>query len=162
MKYFKLIIITLLIVSLQGCVFNNPRYINLNSKPNDYYYSNLVYKNLKENKNFTLKVFDCAFYKYYTVDEEDLDILLSFFESLNIDNYLTELDIQNNPKYELIIEFDNEKFLFNVYDNNSVTLYPWDGNYHEDMISMEGVSPYNNLYSFCTYVINKAHERENN
>ena len=88
MKYFKFIIITVLILSLQGCAFDDPRYLNIKSKPNDYYYSSLIYKNLKNDEPFTLKVFDTDFYKYYTVDEEDKDILLNFFESLNNNNYL--------------------------------------------------------------------------
>ena len=162
MKYFKFIIITLLILSLQGCVFDDPRYLNIKSKPNDYYYSSLIYKNLKNDEPFTLKVFDTDFYKYYTVDEEDKDILLSFFESLNNDNYLAELETSETAKYELCIEFSKEKYVINIYDNSSVTLYPWDGNFSEDKITMEGVSTYNNLYSFCSYVINKSHQRENN
>ena len=161
MKYFKFIITTLLILSLQGCVFDNPRYLNLKSKPNDYYYSSLIYKNLKNNKDFTLKVIDRAFYKYYPVDETDKDILLNFFESLNNKNYLSELETTDSAKYELCIEFSNEKYIINVYDSSSVTLYPWDGNFSEDKISMEGVSTYNNLYSFCSYIINKSHSRDN-
>lgn len=162
MKYFKFIIITLLIFSLQGCVFDNPRYINFKSKPNDYYYSNIIYKNLKNDEPFSLTVFDADFYKYYTVDEEDKDIILSFFESLNNDNYLNELDMKTSPKYELSIEFSNEKYIINIYDETSITLYPWDGTLPEDKISMKGVSKYNNLYSFCSYVINKSHQRNNN
>ena len=162
MKYFKFIIITILILSLQGRMFDNPRYLNFKSKPNDYYYSSLIYKNLKINEPFTLKVFDTDFYKYYTVDEEDKDILLNFFESLNNDNYLTDLETTDKAKYELCIEFAHEKFIINVYDTSSITLYPWDGNFEEDKISMKGVSTYNNLYSFCSYIVNKSHQRDNN
>ena len=58
MKYFKFIITTLLILSLQGCIFDNPRYLNLKSKPNDYYYSSLIYKNLNEKGyNYMIKKF---------------------------------------------------------------------------------------------------------
>lgn len=162
MKYFKFIIITVLILSLQGCAFNDPRYLNIKSKPNDYYYSSLIYKNLKNDESFTLKVFDTDFYKYYTVDEEDKDILLNFFESLNTKNYLSEIETPEEAKYELCIEFAKEKYVINIYDTSSVTLYPWDGNFSEDKITMDGVSTYNNLYSFCSYVINKSHQRENN
>lgn len=162
MKYFKFIIITLLILSLQGCVFDDPRYLNLKSKPSNYYYSNLIYKNLKNDEPFVLKVFDTDFYKYYTVDDEDKDILLSFFESLNNDNYLSELETTDTAKYELHIEFSNEKYIINIYDDSLITLYPWDGSFVEDILSMKGVSQYNNLYSFCSYVINKSHQRENN
>lgn len=162
MKYLKFIILSLLILSLQGCSLNNPKYINLTSKPNDYYYSSKIYKNLKLNEPFTLKLFDSTFYKYYTVDEEDSSIIIDFLESLNNDNYVSELDIKDSPTFELSIEFQKEKYIINIYDDNSITLYPWDGTYPEDKITMTNVSSYNNLYYFCTYVINKAHARENN
>ena len=108
-----------------------------------------------------MEVFDCNFYEYYTVNDEDMDIVPLFFESLNNDNYIAEYpeDIKN-PKYKLIITFTDSKdskYVINIYNKNFVTLFPWDGNFIEDMITMNGVSEYNNLYSFCKYIINKAH-----
>ena len=62
-------------------------------------------------------------------------------------------------KYKLIIQFDdnsNDKYVINVYDKNTVTLFPWDGNLQEDMITMDNVPARNNIYSFCVYIINKT------
>ena len=47
MKYLKLIFILLLCSILSGCIFDDPKYINLKSKPNLYYYSNEIYKKVK-------------------------------------------------------------------------------------------------------------------
>ena len=43
MKYLKFICILLLVTLLSGCVFNDPKYINLRTKPNLYYYSSEIY-----------------------------------------------------------------------------------------------------------------------
>ena len=159
MKYIKFIILILLISLLPSCTFNDPKYLNLKEKPNIYYYSNEVYKNLKKDKKFTLKVFDVNYYQEYIVSPEDYDILLSFLESLNMDNYNNDIDISEKTiAYKLIVEFEDSKYLFNAYDNNTVTLFPWDGNLEEDMITMTDVSEHNNIYSFCLYVINKSHK----
>ncbi|MBM6820885.1 hypothetical protein H6A19_16335, partial [Clostridium saudiense] len=51
MKYLKFIYIILLTTLLSGCVFNDPKYINLRTKPNLYYYSNEIYEKIKNNEN---------------------------------------------------------------------------------------------------------------
>ena len=159
MKYLKFIYILLLVTLLSGCVFNDPKYINLKTKPNLYYYSNEIYGKIKNNESYSLKVFDVNFYEYHEVSEEDEDILPCFLESLSNDNYVSELNLENEKvKYKLIIEFDNDnsKYVINVYDKNSITLFPWDGNLEEDMITMTDIPMRNNIYSFCVYIINKA------
>lgn len=160
MKNIKLLIILLLVTLLSGCVFNDPKYINFKSKPNLYYYSNEIYKKIKNNESYSLKVFDVNFYEYHDVSEEDLDVLPAFLESLNNDNYVSELDLDDaKVKYKLIIQFDdnsNDKYVINVYDKNTVTLFPWDGNLQEDIITMDNVPTRDNIYSFCVYIINKT------
>ena len=119
-----------------------------------------IYEKIKNNESYSLKVFDVNFYEYHEVSEKDEDILPSFLESLNNDNYVSELNLEDEKvKYKLIIEFDydNSKYVINVYDKNSITLFPWDGNLEEDMINMTDVPIRNNIYSFCVYIINKAH-----
>ena len=62
-------------------------------------------------------------------------------------------------KYKLIIQFDdksNDKYVINVYDKNTVKLFPWDGNLKEDIINMDNVPARDNIYSFCEYIINKT------
>ncbi|MEN8077659.1 DUF4883 family protein [Clostridioides difficile] len=159
MKYLKFIFILLLVTILSGCVFDNPKYISLRSKPNLYYYSNEIYEKIKNNESYSLKVFDVNFYEYHDVPKADEDIIPSFLESLNIDNYVSDLSLEDEKvKYKLIIQFDNnndDKYVINVYDKNSVSLFPWDGNLQEDMITMDNVPIRDNIYSFCVYIINK-------
>ena len=92
MKYLKLIFILLLCSILSGCIFDDPKYINLKSKPNLYYYSNEIYKKVMSNEDYSLKVFDSNFYEYHDVSQEDLNILPEFLESLNTNNYVDELN----------------------------------------------------------------------
>ena len=163
MKSYKTLCIILINIFLTmfftGCVFEDPKYINLRNKPNLYSYSNEVYIKIKNNEEFTIKVFDYNLYKYYDVPTSDNDVILSFFQSLTNDNYKDEIpeDI-TSPCYKLIIEFNNReksKYIIDVYNNNFVTLFPWDGNFPKDKITMDDVPKYDNLYDFCIYIINK-------
>lgn len=159
MKNFKFLIILLFATLLTGCIFNEPKYINLKNKPNLYYYSNEIYEKIKLNQDYSLKVFDVNYYEYHDVSKEDLDILPSFLNSLNSNNYVNTLNLENlKVKYKLIIEFNygnNDKYVINIFDKNTITLFPWDGNFKEDIITMNNIPARNNLYSFCVYIINK-------
>ena len=104
MKNIKFLIVLFFVTLLSGCVFNEPKYINLKSKPNLYYYSNEVYEKLKSNQDYSLKVFDVNYYEYHDVSKEDLDILPSFLKSLNSNNYVISLnldDLKANDGYDL-------------------------------------------------------------
>lgn len=160
MKYLKLILVFFIIITLPSCTFNDSKYISLKSnKPTPYYYSSELYSKIKKDVNFTLQVFDSDIYKYYEVGEEDADIIISFLESLNNDNYVSENTFEEAPRYKLIINLDNSKYIISAYSLDTVTINPWDGVFPQDIITMDGVSPRNNIYSFCKYIINKAHER---
>lgn len=160
MKYIKLILVFFIITMLHSCTFDDSKYINLKSnKPTLYYYSSELYSKVKKDSNFTLKVFDTDIYKYYEVGEEDMDIVISFLESLNNNNYLNENTITENPRYKLIVNLDDSKFIINAYSVDIVTINPWDGVFTEDVITMDGVSTRNNIYSFCKYIINKSRQR---
>ena len=115
MKNIKFLIVLFFVTLLSGCVFNEPKYINLKSKPNLYYYSNEVYEKLKSNQDYSLKVFDVNYYEYHDVSKEDLDILPSFLKSLNSNNYVISLNLDDlKVKYKLI----NNQTFFNLFLKN--------------------------------------------
>ena len=66
---------------------DNPKYINISSKPNNHYYTDKLYKKLLSNENFTIYVFDTNLYKEIEVPEEDKNIIEDFVKSLIEDNY---------------------------------------------------------------------------
>ncbi len=159
MRYIKLLLIFILTILLSGCIINDPKYINFKSKPNDYYYSNEIYSKVKKNEIFKLQVFDADLYKYYDVADADYDIILNFFSALKSKNYLTELNSEDKPPYELIITFNDAKYVINVYSNTEASVYPWDGCFKEDIVDMTGVCNHDNLYYFCQYVIEESQKQ---
>lgn len=160
MKYIKLLLVFTIITMLPSCAFNDSKYISLKSnKPTPYYYSSELYSKVKTDSNFTLEVFDRDVYKHYEVGKEDMDIVISFLESLNNDNYVSDTSNLGTPRYKLIINLNTSKYIINAYSIDKVSINPWDGVFAEDVIKMDGVAPRNNIYSFCKYIINKSHER---
>ena len=158
MKRYFPIFFLILILSLSGCT--NMNTISEYTKPKDKESANLYASRLDElfvnNKDFKIKIFDMDFYTYYSVNEEDhlvITELLNFLEEkdFSIDDTSTYDNIR--PKFKLIVEFTEEKYVFNIYDETFSTLYPWDGIYEEDVFRMDNVPEYYNLYKFCDYVI---------
>ena len=158
MKFIKLIIPLIFSLFFTGCSFNNPKYINLKKKESINYYSNEVYSKILNNEKYTLTMFDTDVSKNTTIDEEEKIIIENFLSSLTSSNYLKESDdILNKETFHLIIKFsDNSKYIFNIYDENLVAVYPWDGVFSEDIITSDNVPLRYNLYDFCTHIKNKA------
>lgn len=153
MKKYVFFIITIAITSLLiGCNFNESQYIRPDTKPTANYYTNEIKEKLNENKDYTIKVFDLNIYKYYEVNKEEHSILPEFIDDLNDENYGVEKNKDMTPEYKIIIEFDKEKYIINAYNDKLISIYPWDGVYPEDTISMEGIPDYYNLYKFCEYI----------
>ncbi|ATD55468.1 DUF4883 family protein [Clostridium chauvoei] len=151
-RYFKLIIILLFICILPGCSLAGPEYINAKNKPTPYFYTEEIYTKLVNKESYTLKIFDLNVYKYYDVNPEEHSILLEFIESLKESSYDTTLEENIKPRYKLIIEFENAKYVINAFNDKQISVYPWDGIYKEDIITMEDVPAYYNLYKFCEYI----------
>ena len=92
-------------------------------------------------------MFDTDVSKNTTIDEEEQVIIENFLSSLTSSNYLKKSDdILNKEAFHLIIKFNE----------NLVTIYPWDGVFSEDIITSDNVPLRYNLYDFCTHIKNRA------
>ena len=147
-------IIMLLTFCMIGCSMDNPKYINISSKPNNHYYTDKLYKKLLSNENFTIYVFDTNLYKEIEVPEEDKNIIEDFVKSLIEDNY-SDTEITENEPFKLKIVFEDEKFLIKVFNSDTVSIASWDGSYKPDVISMSTLPLGYNLYDFCNHIKNK-------
>lgn len=153
MRYLKLTLFLIIICLLPGCALTkNPEYISLKTKPNTHFYTGEIYSKLSKDEAYTLKVFDMNVYKYFDVDTEVHSILLEFIENLKEPSFNIEIDQTLTPSYKLVIEFEDSKYIINAYNDKQISVYPWDGTFNEDTISMEGIPDYYNIYKFCEYI----------
>lgn len=159
-KVIKIIIPLFLVILLTGCNTSNIQYINFSTKPNNYYYTNEIYQKVINNEKYTLQVFDENLYKYYDVAPEDYNLLKEFIDSLNKESFGEKIDTKVDPPYKLIIQFDNIKYIINAYNEKDITVYPWDGVFEEDRLTMEGIPDYYNIYKYCEYIVRKGQNKE--
>ena len=98
MKYIKLLFFIFISIFLQSCSFDSARYINFEESPSSNYYAEKIKEHLSNDSNYTLDVFDTNLYKYFKVDDEDLDVLKNFVNNLSDEDFLDEFTFENKEK----------------------------------------------------------------
>ena len=143
--------IFIIAIILAGC--NN--YIQF-KKPNNFYYSNELIKNIENSKSYTCIVLDTNLYKEYTATKDDKSIILNFFKCLHKENFtLKPKELPKKPLYKIFFTFQKEKYVLNVFSQDYISVYPWDGNYCEDYIIAKEIPIKYSVYSLCTYIFTK-------
>ena len=155
LKKLNLIFIILLLLStLNGCTFQNPKYINFSTKPNNHYYTDELKNKILNNETFALYVFDTNIYKEIEVPSEENLIIENFISSITSDNYFDD-QIDIKEPFRLKIVFNDDKYLIKVFNDSIISISPWDGNYKEDVISIKDLPLRYNLLDFCNHIANK-------
>lgn len=159
-KRFLYIIIVLSIpFILAGCSIKVGNYSINNftvtkNKPNNYYYTNSLAKNLTLESNFKVKLLDTNFYKEKELTKDDIDIIKNFAKSLKKSNFIDKpKELPNKPLYKFFLTFNNEKYVINVYNEKYISVYPWDGSYSMDYVDMDGIQTLYNLFGLCKFLI---------
>lgn len=156
MKKFKYIIPILLVFSLllTGCYIKIPNSILEKKKPSISYYTDEMINSFKKEDPLEVNVLYLNFYKGQRLDEGEILTLRKFFKYLKKDNFTEKpKDLPEAPEYKLFITFNHEKYVLDVYNNNYLSLYPWDGDYEKDYITMKDTYTSYNIFNLCEYVI---------
>ncbi|WP_258880942.1 DUF4883 family protein [Clostridium tagluense] len=143
-------------LNLSGCNYKFNKTVFTKNKPNNYYYTNLLMKDLSLEKPTELYALYMNFYKKKDFSVEDLSSFTGFFNSLNKDNFIEKpANLSNKPLYKIFLTFSKNKYIINVYSQNSISIYPWDGEYSMDYIDTSKMYKAYNLYGLCKYLIPK-------
>jgi hypothetical protein len=152
MKHFKLIIILPLIFILQSCSLTGPEYIHFDKKETPNFYINEINSKLLNGENYSIEIFNTNLYKRIKIEDSEKVILENFINSLANSNYIDNEKPTTLEPYEMRIEFKDEKYIIKIYNETTITVFPWDGIYEEDLINMINVPERYNLLDFCTNI----------
>lgn len=153
MKKLSLLTAFILCFLLSGCIIHDPRYINFSKKPSNNYYTNELIKEFNANTDYSIYIFDTNLYKNLKVDSATQNIVSKFTVSLKSDNFLSQVQNEQKESYRLKIVFPDQKvYLIKIFNNENVTIAPWDGIYSEDFVNMKNIPLEYNLYDFCNHV----------
>jgi len=146
---FFIIAILLIPIILIGCTYSINR-----KKPNNFYYTNLLAKNLTISSSCTGTAIDTNFYKKQNLTTEDLDTIKKLTKALSKKNFIAApKDLPKKPIYKIILEFNDEKYVINIYNEKYLSIYPWDGSYNMDYLDITNIERGYNVYYLCKYLI---------
>lgn len=144
-----IIAILLIPIFLIGCTYSINR-----KKPNNFYYTNLLAKNLTLIPSCTGTAVDTNFYKKQSLAKEDVDTIKKLTKALSKKNFIAEpKDLPKKTAYKIFLEFKGEKYVINVYNEKYLSVYPWDGSYSMDYLDISNIEKGYNTYYLCKYLI---------
>ena len=125
-------------------------------KSNNFYYTNLLAKDLTLETFYKCSVIDSNYYKEKLLSKEDAATIKNFTKALSKSTFIERpKDLPLKPMYKLIIVFSKDKYVINVYNEKFVSIFPWDGSYSMDYIDMSKIQFSYNLFGLCKYIVDQ-------
>ena len=151
-RWWFILIITFLF--LTGCSSGAAlKYSLSGTKPNNFYYTDTMIKDMKSNGISSILVLETNLQKENNLKDDDIQILKNFFNSIKTKNFLSSRpDIPEKPQFRFYIVSGADKYVINVYNEKYIGIFPWDGAYSMDYIDMTDVKTLYNLYNLCKYL----------
>ena len=146
-------------ISLFGCNYNfNKNTLNKTifnkSKPTNYYYTQLLMKDLSLKAPTQPYALYMNFYRKKDFTKDDLTTVSQFFNSLTNESFITKPEgIPAKPIYKIFLTFSENKYVINIYDEKYVSISPWDGDFIMDYIDTSKMYKAYNLYGLCKYLM---------
>ncbi|MFT8315819.1 MAG: DUF4883 family protein [Clostridium sp.] len=158
MKVNKLIyigIIIIIVFSFTGCSLSSNSNSFLNpKKPYNFYYTNLLTRDIELENSFLGIVLDTNFYKEQTFTSEQNATAKNFILHLHRNDFISKpKDLPAKPPYKIYFTFKTDKYVLEIYNEKYISVYPWDGSYDKDYVDMSNIPTSYNLYYLCKYII---------
>lgn len=155
-RFFRLCFILLICLLFNGCKINYSEYPKISEKSNINYYTLLLASELNDNDNYNVSLLETNLYKEVSIDKDAKDTIINFLSSLEANNFIKlKEELKTSPEYKFFIKANSNKYIINVYNENLISIHPWDGTYNEDFITMNNIPKAYNLYGLCKYILNK-------
>lgn len=152
-KFFYIYTSFIIAILFMGCNYNLGNIILNKNKPNNFYYTNLLAKNLTLESSYKCITLDTNLYKEKELKNDNKIIIKNMLKILNKNNFISKpKDLSDKPAYKMFFTFNKDKMVVNIYNEKFISIYPWDGTYTMDYIDMSGLPASLNLYNLCKFV----------
>jgi hypothetical protein len=139
--------------SFVACTYKFQNTILSHKKPNNFYYTNLLAKNLTLSIPQKCTIEESNFHDKEYLQEKNISDIKSMLKLLKKNNFINRpKDLPGKTAYKITFTFNEEKLIINVYNEKYLSIYPWDGDYPMDYIDMSRVPISLNLYYLGKYI----------
>ncbi|MGL5615218.1 MAG: DUF4883 family protein [Sarcina sp.] len=153
--YLLLVIFIFASFSFMGCSLEE--YINVKEKPNELYYTEQLLE-LINKKEINIRILETGFYKEIVLKEKEISIIKDFTTALKKEQSYSKMNKEEIPEkalYKIYIESKDskEKFIIDVYGDDFISIFPWDGNSEKDWIKLTDIPTSLKPESLCKYML---------
>lgn len=137
MKKLLYVCLFISLFTLIGC--NTVEYVNNNNnKPSKTYYSDKLKSSIKD-KIQSVRIIENNFFKEISLDENQIKLLSEMINEIDSTDLINNDLLGDAEKclFKIYIETQTDEFIIDVYGNDILTIYPWDGIYEKDIISLD-------------------------
>ncbi|WBW95983.1 DUF4883 family protein [Oceanirhabdus sp. W0125-5] len=123
---------------------------------NNYYINSLCSKLIIEDEtvnNAEISLLITDYYKHISLPDEHKQSVISSLKTFENHTFEGDYELSNKkPLFKYIIKIQGEKYIVDVYNDNFLTVYLWNGKYPKDKITMKDCYPYENLFQISQYI----------
>lgn len=112
-------------------------------------------KEISKEDILNIKIVEKTFYSKKTVEKNDIPIFVEMINNINFDNISDSVLQENNYLFKIYIECEDSKFLIDVYGDDIISIYPWDGLTPKTFLSVSNLPLSIKTESICNYIFKK-------
>lgn len=149
--FICLIFVLIINIGLTSCTHDYYK------KPAKNYYSENIINNFANSSIKKCILLETNIHSQKSLSSGDINTINKFFNTTDIKYFVdttskTPAVLSRKPCYKIFLYFnckENNRYVINVYDSKTISVYPWDGKYDLDYIDMSNTYPSLNLYNLC-------------
>ncbi|MGL4991117.1 MAG: DUF4883 family protein [Sarcina sp.] len=125
---------------------------NKNSTATFLKIEDINFKTLLSDDIENIKIVEKTFYSKKTVDKKYTDFFIEMLNNIDL-NALTDpvLD-EDNYLFKIYIELKDDKFMIDVYGDDVISIYPWDGTTPKKFVSISKFPLSIKAESLCNFI----------
>ena len=121
--------------------------INIENKSEILY----SFNSLDEN-TLSIKILETKFNAQRTIKNDDLNILKSMLKGIDDSTRISDPNILTQSLFKIYINDDKKKYVIDLYGDDILSIYPWDGTTEKEFISAKKLPNSLNPESICNYI----------
>jgi len=147
-KTFLFIIIFIFSAIAVSCI------IPAKTKNCNFYYTSKLLNKVNEKKDFEIKALYMSYYKTKVLSTEEKGIVIKYLKSVNESDFKESRENKEKPVYRLYINFKDEIYIIDIFNNEDIGIFPYDGDFQQDVLKMNSKYRCYNLYYLCKNLFN--------
>lgn len=149
----KILLILIPVIFLAGLSYKLNNEVFNPKKPNNFYYTNLLAKNLTLSSPSKCTMEENNFHDEINLNKDTIADIKNMLSYLKKKNFIVEpKSLPEKSAYRITFTFNKEKLLIDIYNEKYACIYPWDGKYPMDYIDISDIPASLNLYYLGKYL----------